>query len=66
MRLADAYYGLDHHGRLAFVSKTSLNWITALEVPIDTQATSFLADAAQGTLPSVSRIDPNFCNPRHP
>jgi phospholipase C len=62
LRMADAHYALGHHDRFAFFSKTSLNWKTALEVRIDTQAASFLEDAARGTLPSVSWIDPNFSN----
>ena len=62
LRMADAHYALGHHDRFAFFSKTGLNWKTALEIRIDTFADSFLEDAAQGTLPSVSWIDPNFSN----
>ncbi len=42
---------------------SDLHWKGALEVRIDTQAASVLADTAQGTLPSVSWIDPDFSNP---
>ena len=62
LRMADAHYALGHHDRFAFFSKSGLNWKTALEVRIDTHAASFLEDAARGTLPSVSWIDPNFSN----
>ena len=62
LRFADAYYALGHHDRFAFFSKTNLNWKARLEVRMDTQAASFLEDAARGTLPSVSWIDPNFSN----
>jgi phospholipase C len=61
LRLADARYALGHHDRFAFFSKTNLNWKTGIE-RIDPRAESFLEDAAQGTLPSVSWIDPNFAN----
>jgi phospholipase C len=62
LRLADAHYALGHHDRFAFFSKENLNWKAALEVRIDPEAASFLGDAARGTLPSVSWIDPNFSN----
>ena len=62
LRCADAHYSLGYHDRFAFFSKTNLNWRTALEIRIDGHAASFLEDAARGTLPSVSWIDPNFSN----
>jgi phospholipase C len=62
LRLADAHYALGHHDSFAFFSKENLNWKAALELRIDTRAASFLEDAARGTLPSVSWIDPNFSN----
>lgn len=62
LRFADAHYLLGHHDRFAFFSKTNLNWKTELEVRIDTEAASFLEDAARGSLPSVAWIDPNFSN----
>jgi phospholipase C len=62
LRLADAHYALGHHDRFAFFSRENLNWKAALEVRIDSHAASFLQDAARGTLPSVSWIDPNFSN----
>ena len=61
LRLADACYTLGHHDRFAFFSTTNLNWKARLE-RIDSQAPSFLQDAARGTLPSVAWIDPNFSN----
>jgi phospholipase C len=62
LRLADARYKLGHHDRFAFFSRENLNWKAALEIRMDTFASSFLEDAARGTLPSVSWIDPNFSN----
>jgi phospholipase C len=60
LRFADARYCLGHHDRFAFFSREKLNWRTELEFRIATDAPSFLEDAARGTLPSVSWIDPNF------
>jgi phospholipase C len=60
LRMADARYALGHHDRFAFFSRENLNWKAALEIRIDARAASFLEDAARGTLPSVSWIDPNF------
>ena len=37
---------------------TGLSWKTKLEIRIDTKAASFLEDAASGSLPSVSWVDP--------
>lgn len=62
LRFADAHYLLGHHDRFAFFSKANLNWKTELEVRIDRKAPSFLEDAASGSLPAVSWIDPNFSN----
>ena len=58
--MADARYALGHHDRFAFFSRENLNWKASLEIRIDAHAASFLEDAARGTLPSVSWIDPNF------
>jgi phospholipase C len=60
LRFADARYCLGHQDRFAFFSREKLNWRTELEIRIATDAPSFLEDAARGTLPSVSWIDPNF------
>ena len=62
LRFADGHYKLGHHHRFAFFSKTNLNWRTRLELRTDAKADSFLEDAANGALPSVSWIDPNFSN----
>jgi phospholipase C len=62
LRLADATFKLGHHDRYAHFTKTGLNWKTTYEVRIGLKAASFLEDAAQGTLPSVSWIDPAFTN----
>jgi phospholipase C len=61
LRLADHRYRRGHHGKFAFFSNENLNWKTRLEWRIDEDA-SFLRDAAAGTLPSVTWIDPNFSN----
>jgi hypothetical protein len=60
LRFADGHYKLGHHDSFAFFSKTNLNWRTSLEVRVDARAPSFLEDAANGALPSVSWIDPAF------
>jgi len=62
LRLADARYKLGHHDSFAFFSRENLNWKAVLEIRMDSGAASFLEDAARGTLPSVSWIDPNFSN----
>ena len=62
LRFADAHYCLGHHDRFAFFSHGNLNWRSRLELRIDAHAPSFLEDAARGSLPSVSWIDPNFSN----
>jgi len=60
LRLADAHYTLGHHHQFAYFSKAGLSWKARLEVRINAKAASFLEDAAAGTLPSVSWIDPAF------
>ena len=62
LRFADGHYKLGHHHNFAFFSGTNLNWRTSLELRMDATAPSFLEDAANGSLPSVSWIDPNFSN----
>jgi phospholipase C len=62
LRLADAHYLLGHHERFAFFSRENLNWKAKFELRVDSDAPSFLEDAARGALPSVSWIDPNFSN----
>ncbi|MGZ4383262.1 MAG: phospholipase C [Gaiellaceae bacterium] len=62
LRCADRHYWLTHYERFAYVDKTKLSWKTeAEELPvIDAASASFLEDAANGHLPSVAWIDPNF------
>src|SRR6266496_1707456 len=60
LRLADARYTAGHHHHFGYFSKTGLSWKTKLEIRIDARAASFLEDAASGSLPSVSWIDPAF------
>jgi phospholipase C len=62
LRFADAHYLLGHHDRFAYFSKNNLDWKRDLQFTVDTQAPSFLEDAARGGLPSVAWIDPNFSN----
>ena len=60
LRLADAHYLLGHHDRFAYFSKTGLPWKTILDVSVNQRIGSFLEDAANGALRSVSWIDPAF------
>jgi phospholipase C len=60
LRLADAHYTAGHHHRFGYFSKTGLSWKTRIEIRVDARAASFLEDAAAGSLPSVSWIDPAF------
>ena len=60
LRLADARYTAGHHRHFGYFSKTGLSWKTKFEIRIDARAASFLEDAASGSLPSVSWIDPAF------
>jgi phospholipase C len=62
LRLADAHYLLGHHQRFGYFSKTGLPWKAALDISCNPKIASFLEDAAAGTLPSVSWIDPAFTN----
>src|SRR5262249_54197937 len=58
LRMADVHYRLSHHDQFAYFSKTGLPWKTVLDITVNSAAESFLEDAARGTLPSVSWIDP--------
>ena len=62
LRLADAHYLLGHHDRFGYFSKTGLPWRTVLDLTVNQELSSFLEDAAAGTLPPVSWIDPAFTN----
>jgi phospholipase C len=62
LRLADVRYRLGHQDQFAYFSKTGLPWKTALDITTSSKTASFLEDAARGTLPSVSWIDPAFTN----
>jgi phospholipase C len=53
---------LGHHQRFGYFSKTGLPWKTVFDVICNPRIPSFLEDAAAGTLPSVSWIDPAFTN----
>jgi phospholipase C len=63
LRLVDARYrdlARPMRNNFAFFDKRTVDWLTKrLEDPIVSGA-SFLDDAARGTLPQVSWIDPNF------
>ena len=62
LRLADMRYRLGCHDRFAYFSKTGLPWKSVLDITVNSKAASFIEDAARGTLPSVSWIDPAFTN----
>jgi len=62
LRLADVAYRLGHHHRFGYFSKTGLPWRTVLDLTCNPKLSSFLEDAAAGTLPAVSWIDPAFTN----
>ena len=62
LRLADAHYLLGHHQRFGYFSKTGLPWKAVFDISCNPKIGSFLDDAAAGTLPSVSWIDPAFTN----
>jgi phospholipase C len=62
LRMADQVYCLGHHDRFAYFTKTGLPWKAKLNVRVQADAATFLEDAAAGTLPSVSWIDPAFGN----
>jgi phospholipase C len=62
LRLADAHYLLGHHRRFGYFSKNGLPWQAVLDLTVNQKLPSFLGDAAAGTLPPVSWIDPAFTN----
>jgi len=62
LRLADAHYLLGHNQQFAYFSKSGLPWKTKLDLAVNANVGSFLEDAANGTLPAVSWIDPAFTN----
>jgi phospholipase C len=62
LRMADELYCLGHHDDFAYFSKTDLPWKAKFNARVESKDPSFLEDAAQGTLPSVSWIDPSFGN----
>jgi phospholipase C len=62
LRLADAHYLLGHHQQFGYFSTTGLPWRAILDISCNPKIPSFLDDAAAGTLPSVSWIDPAFTN----
>lgn len=62
LRLADELYSLGHHDRFAYFTKTGLPWSATVNFRVQADVPSFLEDAAAGTLPSVSWIDPNWSN----
>jgi ferredoxin len=62
LRMADQLCCLGHHDRFAYFTKTGLPGKAKLNLRVQTEDASFLEDAARGTLPSVSWIDPNWGN----
>jgi phospholipase C len=62
LRLADARYRLGHHDRFGYFSTAGLPWRTVFDISCNPKIPSFLDDAAAGTLPPVSWMDPAFTN----
>jgi phospholipase C len=64
LRCVDSAYLIGHHEHFAYVDKLKLRWTAKAEelAIIDEDSSSFLEDAVRGRLPSVSWIDPNFCD----
>jgi phospholipase C len=62
LRPADVHYRLGHHDRFGYFSKTGLPWRTRFDLTVNQHLPRFLEDAAGGTLPSLSWIDPAFTN----
>jgi len=61
LRLADGRYRLSHHDNFAFFDRRKVSVVTRLaEELLLEERSCFLDDARDGTLPSVSWIDPNF------
>jgi phospholipase C len=62
LRMADELYCLGHHDKFAYFTTTGLPWKARLNWRVQADIPTFLEDAAAGTLPSVSWIDPSFGN----
>jgi len=60
LRLVDAEYRLSHHHNFAYVDRRKLTSQERAAGELLDEERSFLDDAAAGTLPSVSWIDPHF------
>ncbi len=60
LRLADPEYRLEHHDHFAFVDQRTLSLQEQIAGKIFEEEPSFLDDAANDKLPSVSWIDPRF------
>jgi phospholipase C len=60
LRLADPEYRLERHDHFAFVDQRSLSLEERIAGKIFEEGPSFLDDAANNELPSVSWIDPRF------
>ncbi len=60
LRLADPEYRLERHDHFAFVDQRSLSLQEEIAGKIFEEGPSFLDDAANNELPSVSWIDPRF------
>jgi len=60
LRMADQLYCLGHRDKFAYFTKTGLPGKAKLNIRVKSEDPSFLEDAARGTLPSVSWIDPSW------
>jgi phospholipase C len=60
LRLVDGRYRLSHHRNFAYVDRRKLSVRERLAETALQEEGSFLDDAAAGTLPAVSWIDPHF------
>jgi phospholipase C len=61
LRLVDSHYRLGHHGNFAFFDRRAVSVLTRVaEELVVEESSGFLDDAANGELPDVAWIDPNF------
>jgi phospholipase C len=64
LRLVDAEYRLSHHRRFSYVDRRKLSSRERFAGEVLGEESSFLDDAAAGSLPAVSWIDPHFKDTR--
>jgi phospholipase C len=64
LRLVDAQYRLSHHRHFSYVDRRKLSSRERFAGDVFGEESSFLDDAAAGTLPAVCWIDPHFKDTR--